>query len=77
MTLAALFSAMTAQKRLAYAAFIGQDCILNLDGQEGKEKFSGFMRNVPIVFDSQKSLHVLATRLPGPMFYRLEVEIEN
>lgn len=62
-------------RHLVYSAYKGKDCIITVNGEEGAEKFEGFMKNVPIVFDGPNKFHGLALRMPGPVFYRLECEI--
>lgn len=64
-------------RHLAYSAFKGKDCIIVVNGEEGKERFEGFMKNVPIVFDASNKLHALVMKMPGPTFHRLEVELSE
>jgi hypothetical protein len=48
--------------------------MLVVNGKEGKEKFTGFLKGSGIVFTSPTQFHALAMR-KGPVFVKVDVKI--
>jgi len=48
-----------------------------VDGTDGKERVSGFLKSTTIVFRNNNLLDALALRNTSPEFVRLEIEINE
>jgi hypothetical protein len=61
---------------LAFVAARGGKSFVVIDGVEGEEKFDGFLKGVPLVWEGKKLVRGQALRLPEPEFFRVEASIK-
>jgi len=63
-------------RHLVYQAKLADGWALVLDEEVGTLRVDGFLKGVPVLFDSPRSLHALALRRAGPEFLRLEINLD-
>jgi len=64
-------------RHIAYWASMDGGWYIVVDAKMSENRFDGSVKKSPLVFDSESTLHGIAWRLPGPEFFRIDIEITN